>query len=62
MKQPNTELTLSLSPRGSEGFGYDPVFEPDGFEKTFAEMLLVNKNQLSHRARAIEKLVGFLRS
>ncbi len=56
------EGKITLSPRGPEGFGYDPVFEPDGFKKTFAEMLLVTKNQLSHRARAIEKLVGFLRS
>jgi len=53
---------ITLSPRGSQGFGYDPVFEPDGFEKTFAEMLMDTKNKLSHRARAIEKLIGFLRS
>ncbi len=55
------EGKITLSPRGSEGFGYDPVFEPDGFQKTFAEMPLATKNQFSHRARAIEKLVGFLR-
>lgn len=46
--------------RGSEGFGYDPVFVPEGREKTFAEMSLPEKNTLSHRARAFEKLREFL--
>lgn len=46
--------------RGVEGFGYDPVFIPDGKTKTFAEMDLVEKNSISHRARAFEKLRGFL--
>lgn len=55
------EGKITLFPRGSEGFGYDPVFEPDGFDKTFAEMPMAAKNQLSHRARAIEKLISFLR-
>jgi XTP/dITP diphosphohydrolase len=50
------------SPRGSSGFGYDPVFIPDGSEKTFAEMTLEEKNQWSHRARAVKKLVEFLSS
>lgn len=40
------------APRGTGGFGYDPVFLPDGYEKTFAEMDLATKNALSHRARA----------
>lgn len=48
--------------RGSEGFGYDPVFVPEGREKTFAEMDLAEKNTLSHRARAFAKLVEFLDS
>jgi len=56
------EGKITLFSRGSEGFGYDPVFEPDGFDKTFAEMPMAAKNQLSHRARAIEKLISFLRS
>ena len=56
------EGKITLYPRGSEGFGYDSIFEPDGFEKTFAEMQMATKNQLSHRAKAIEKLIGFLRS
>lgn len=46
--------------RGSEGFGYDPVFIPDGYDLTFAEMPLGLKNQISHRAKALGKLVNFL--
>ncbi|MFZ5553483.1 MAG: non-canonical purine NTP diphosphatase [Bacteroidota bacterium] len=48
--------------RGEKGFGYDPVFVPDGFEKTFAEMTAEEKNNISHRAKAVEKLVEFLKS
>lgn len=47
--------------RGKEGFGYDPVFVPDGYNKTFAEMTSEEKNQISHRGKAIEKLVAYLR-
>jgi XTP/dITP diphosphohydrolase len=46
--------------RGSNGFGYDPVFIPDGSDKTFAEMELKEKDRFSHRAKATEKLVAFL--
>lgn len=46
---------------GSEGFGYDPLFQPDGYDITFAEMQMDEKNKLSHRARAISKLVDFLK-
>ena len=46
--------------RGSHGFGYDPIFIPDGFQQTFAELAPAEKNQLSHRARALEKLCTFL--
>lgn len=46
--------------RGSEGFGYDPVFVPDGYTKTFAEMSLEEKSIISHRGLAVEKLVAFL--
>ena len=46
--------------RGNLGFGYDPVFLPNGSNKTFAEMELAEKNQYSHRKRAVEKLVVFL--
>ena len=46
--------------RGSQGFGYDPVFIPNGADKTFGEMSLEQKSLYSHRARAMEKLVAFL--
>ncbi len=48
------------APRGSKGFGYDPVFVPEGYSSTFAEMSLEEKNAISHRARAMKKLVQFL--
>lgn len=47
--------------RGKEGFGYDPVFVPEGYDVTFAEMPLVEKNKISHRAIAAGKLGEFLR-
>ncbi|MGV8093654.1 MAG: non-canonical purine NTP diphosphatase [Mangrovibacterium sp.] len=47
--------------RGKEGFGYDPVFVPDGYSKTFAEMEIGEKNRISHRARAVQKLVDWLK-
>jgi XTP/dITP diphosphohydrolase len=48
--------------RGTNGFGYDPVFVPDDFDRTFAEMTLEEKSKLSHRARAFAKLVDFLKT
>jgi len=48
--------------RGTDGFGYDPIFIPEGQSKTFAEMTLAEKNQQSHRARAFEKMIKFLKS
>lgn len=48
--------------KGAGGFGYDPVFMPAGHDKTFAEMNLAEKNTISHRARAVEKLIRFLES
>lgn len=45
---------------GTNGFGYDPIFEPENLGKTFAEMTLEEKNKLSHRGRAVEKLIDFL--
>lgn len=47
--------------RGKGGFGYDPVFVPDGFEKTFAEMSAAEKNKISHRAIAVAKMIEFLK-
>lgn len=47
--------------RGTGGFGYDPVFIPDGYTETFAEMSAAQKNAISHRARAVEKLNSFLK-
>jgi XTP/dITP diphosphohydrolase len=45
---------------GEEGFGYDPIFKPDGFELSFAQMSLAEKNEISHRGKAVQKLVDFL--
>jgi XTP/dITP diphosphohydrolase len=47
--------SLLAAPRGANGFGYDPLFVPDGFTQTFAEMPDAEKNALSHRARALQK-------
>ena len=46
--------------RGCEGFGYDPLFVPDGFDRTFAEMSADEKNAVSHRARAVRRLADYL--
>ncbi len=48
--------------RGGSGFGYDPIFQPNGFEQTFAEMNLTDKNKISHRGRAVEKLISHLKN
>ena len=50
------EGLLTSSPRGIEGFGYDPLFIPDGFSQTFGELPVATKNRLSHRARALNQL------
>ena len=48
--------------RGGEGFGYDPIFQPEGYTETFAELGADIKNKISHRARAVAKLAEFLRA
>lgn len=52
--------TIAKAPRGAEGFGYDPLFIPDGSSKTFAEMTADEKNSISHRRRASEALLKVL--
>jgi XTP/dITP diphosphohydrolase len=54
------EGMITFEPRGELGFGYDPLFVPDGYEKTFGELSDEVKNQISHRARALLKLRDFL--
>jgi XTP/dITP diphosphohydrolase len=51
---------ITFEPRGEGGFGYDPLFVPDGFDQTFAELSDLIKNQISHRARALLKTREFL--
>ena len=48
--------------QGAQGFGYDPIFKPEGFKKSFAEMTLEEKSEISHRGRAVGELVSFLSS
>ncbi|MDP3357884.1 MAG: non-canonical purine NTP diphosphatase [Lutibacter sp.] len=52
--------TILTEKRGKSGFGYDPIFMPDGFNTSFAEMDMNEKGNISHRGKAIEKLVTFL--
>jgi XTP/dITP diphosphohydrolase len=55
------EGTIRHERSGAKGFGYDPIFQPDGYNITFAEMSMDEKNSVSHRARALEKMVEFLK-
>jgi len=50
------------TPQGAEGFGYDPIFIPDGSDRTFAEMSIREKNRFNHRTKAAAKLVAFLQT
>jgi XTP/dITP diphosphohydrolase len=55
------EGRIALTPRGANGFGYDPIFVPEGFTETFGELSSTVKGEISHRARAIKKIMRFLR-
>ena len=54
------EGTIALEKHGTEGFGYDPIFIPEGYDQSFAELGETVKNQIYHRGRAVRKLVAFL--
>jgi XTP/dITP diphosphohydrolase len=54
------EGSITLNTSGNKGFGYDPIFLPDGYDKTFAQLSLDEKNKISHRAKAVEKLLNYL--
>jgi XTP/dITP diphosphohydrolase len=54
------EGTITEAPRGEQGFGYDPVFQPAGETRTYAELSDAEKNAISHRARAVRALGGLL--
>jgi XTP/dITP diphosphohydrolase len=52
---------ITQTPIGDEGFGYDPIFMPIGYDRTFAQMSMTEKNEISHRAIAMKKLIAFLK-
>lgn len=54
------EGQILMEPRGTGGFGYDPIFLPDGYDRTFAEMSLDEKTAISHRSRALAKMIVYL--
>jgi XTP/dITP diphosphohydrolase len=55
------EGQILQEPRGNGGFGYDPIFLPDGHDRTFAEMSLDEKSKISHRSKALAKMVAYLK-
>ncbi|RYE18382.1 MAG: non-canonical purine NTP diphosphatase [Sphingobacteriales bacterium] len=56
----SVEGTIRHEKSGAAGFGYDPIFQPDGYDITFAEMTMEEKNRISHRSRAMDGLIAFL--
>lgn len=54
------EGEITTEKHGTKGFGYDPIFRPKGYEKTFAELSLEAKNEIGHRGKAIQKLLVYL--
>lgn len=54
------EGDIRLDKKGNHGFGYDPIFEPEGLGKTFAEMNIEEKSNYSHRKRAVDKMISYL--
>lgn len=52
--------TITTAKQGTDGFGYDPVFVPDGYQKSFAQISAVEKNNISHRGIAVRKLINYL--
>ena len=55
------EGIIAANPSGANGFGYDPIFIPDGFDRTFAEISAGEKHKISHRGRAMKKIIQYLR-
>ncbi|MFH6604253.1 non-canonical purine NTP diphosphatase [Maribacter algicola] len=56
------EGQITSKKSGAKGFGYDPIFQPEGYDKTFAELPLSVKNAISHRGKAMEKLIAYLKT
>ena len=54
------EGQITKEKRGGDGFGYDPIFQPKGFDETFAEMTLQQKSEIGHRGKAVRMLMDFL--